>query len=119
MLVRPWTDPVITGQSSFNKRECCDVAGRIAQRDDDGNIADKWIFEKIIDIHDKDIEKNGLTYLIKWKYNNEPSWQPELDLEGCENALQNFHRKNPHKPGRPAWVKMALKPPRNPRRQLR
>lgn len=104
-LVRPWIDPVIPNQSSINEEEHQPVAGRVAERDDDGNIEDKWVFEKILDVHDED--KKGLTYLIKWKYNEIPSWQPESDLEGCEKALKNFHNLNPHKPSPSGWANIS------------
>ena len=104
-LVRPWIDPVIPNQSSINEEERRSVAGRVAERDDDGNIEDKWVFEKILGVHDED--RKGLTYLIKWKYNDIPSWQPESDLKGCEKALKDFHNLNPHKPSPPKWANIS------------
>lgn len=102
-LVRPWNDPVIPNQSNINKEERRIVPGRVAERDDDGHIEDKWVFEKILDVHDEEGEK-GLTYLIRWKYDDTPSWQPESDLKRCEKALLKFHRKYPDKPGPPTWL---------------
>ena len=95
---------MIPEQSSINDEERRGVAGRVAERNDDGNIADKWEFEKILDVHDEDID--GLTYLVKWKYNDVPSWQPESDLRGCEKALTEFHKRNSEKPGPPSWMKI-------------
>ena len=63
-LVRPWTAPVIDGQTQLNSKEYRNVAGRVAEREDDGNVADKWVFEKILDVHDEDKREKGLTYLI-------------------------------------------------------
>ena len=84
LLARPWTEPILAGQSVINSLENRNVAGRIAERGDDGNILDKWELEKILDVHADDIEKSGLTHLIEWKYNNKATWQPQADLEGCE-----------------------------------
>ncbi|EAQ82860.1 hypothetical protein CHGG_11115 [Chaetomium globosum CBS 148.51] len=78
---------------------------RIAKRDDDGIIQDEWQFEKILDVHDEDKETSGLTYLVKWKHYDEPTWQPEQDLKGCKDVLKLFHDKYPEKPGPPNWVK--------------
>ena len=103
-LVQPWSEPALHNQSEINQLEKRNIAGRIAERDDVGNILDKWIFEKILDVHDEDINQSGLTYLIKQKYNDEPSWHPEADLKGCEMALKTFHENNPEKPAPPIWV---------------
>jgi hypothetical protein len=79
------------------------VAGRIVERNDDGNIEERWEFEKILDVHDED-EEAGLTYLVKWKYYDEPTWQPEEDLKSSPDAVKRFHQQNPSKPGPPAWI---------------
>ena len=39
--VRLWSPEKITGQARLNKKERLNIAGRIAERDDDGNITDK------------------------------------------------------------------------------
>lgn len=77
------------------------------------------MFEKILNVHDEDSNRSGLTYLIKWKYHDEPSWQPESDLKGCEKALKKFHLKNPSKPGPPEWVKLLPKISSVPDQKLR
>ncbi|XP_044714488.1 chromo (CHRromatin organization MOdifier) domain-containing protein [Hirsutella rhossiliensis] len=100
--------------SKINADERRNVAGRVAERDDDGNIEEKWEFEKILDVHDEDPE-HGLTYLIKWKHHDEPTWQPEDDLKGCEGAVKRFHERNPEKPGPPAWATDAPARPRRSR----
>ena len=69
--------------------------------------------EKILDVHDED-KKAGLTYLIKWKYDDEPTWQPEEDLKSSPGTVKRFHQQNPSKPGPPAWIA-----PPNGRRQGR
>ena len=102
--VRLYQAPTISGQDEINAQERRNVTGRVAQRDDEGNIEDKWEFEKILDVHDEDKEESGLTYLVKWKYYNEPTWQPEADLKGCKDILKRFHAANPDKPGPPAWL---------------
>jgi hypothetical protein len=116
--VRLWQPEQIPGQAQLNAAERRNIAGRIAQRDDDGNIEDRWQFERILDVHDEDIQEHGLTYQIKWKYHDEPTWEPEECLKGCDRALLQFHELNPEKPGPPAWVE---KPPtlKRPRRRPR
>ena len=96
--VRLWFPEEIPGQAQINREERRNVAGRVVERDDEGNIEDKWEFEKILDVHDEDLREHGLTYLIKWKYHEEPTWQPEADLKGCERQVLAFHEQHPEKP---------------------
>jgi hypothetical protein len=103
--VRLWFPEAIPGQVRINKEERRNVAGRIAERDDDGNITDKWEFEKILDVHDEQMDEHGLTYCIKWKHHDEETWEPEECLKGCERALLKFHKQHPEKPGPPDWVR--------------
>ena len=60
-----WFPKEIPGQAYINKEKCYNIIGRIAKRDDNGNIIDKWEFEKILNIYNKQIDKYGLTYYIK------------------------------------------------------
>ena len=53
LKVRLWFFKEIPGQVYINKEECCNVTGRIAKRDNNGNIINKWEFKKIFNIHDK------------------------------------------------------------------
>ena len=115
--VRLYQAPAIQGQDEINAAERRNVKGRIARRDDDGNIQDEWRFEKILDVHDEDKETSGLTYLVKWKHYDEPTWQPEEDLKDCKEVLKLFHDKHPEKPGPPDWVK-AKRPHRKPRKKV-
>lgn len=110
--VRLWNATPIPGQDEINRRERRNVAGRIVERNDDGNIEERWEFEKILDVHDED-EEAGLTYLVKWKYHDEPTWQPEEDLKSSPDAVKRFHQQNPSKPGPPAWI---ARPRGRPRR---
>jgi RNase H-like domain found in reverse transcriptase/Reverse transcriptase (RNA-dependent DNA polymerase)/Integrase zinc binding domain/Chromo (CHRromatin Organisation MOdifier) domain len=112
--VRLWFPETLAGQERINAEERRNVAGRIAERDDDGNIEDRWEFEKILDVHDEDKEA-GLTYLIKWKYHDEATWQPEEDLKSCERAVRAYHEQNTGKPGPPAWAMTKLAPRRRGR----
>jgi len=41
------------------------IIGRIAERDNNSNITDKWEFKKILNIHNKQMDEHGLTYYIK------------------------------------------------------
>ena len=53
LKVRFWFPEEIPGQAYINKEECCNVTGRIAKRDNNGNITDKWEFKKILDVYNK------------------------------------------------------------------
>ena len=53
LKVHLWFPEEIPSQVRINKEECCNITGRIAERDDNGNITDKQEFEKILDIHNK------------------------------------------------------------------
>ena len=43
----------IPSQIYINKKECYNVTGRIAKRNNNGNIIDKQKFKKILNIHNK------------------------------------------------------------------
>ena len=53
LKVRLWFPEEIPGQAHINKEEYCNITGRIAKRDNNGNITDKWEFKKILNIHNK------------------------------------------------------------------
>ena len=53
LKVRLWFPKEIPGQAYINKEEYCNVTGRIAERDNNGNITNKWEFKKILNIHNK------------------------------------------------------------------
>ena len=65
LKVRLWFPEEIPSQTRINKEECCNVISRIAKRDNNGNIINKWEFEKILNIHNKQMDKHSLTYYIK------------------------------------------------------
>ena len=60
LKVRLWFPKEIPGQVYINKEEYCNITGRIAKRDDNSNIINKWEFKKIFDIHNKQINKYSL-----------------------------------------------------------
>ena len=43
----------IFSQIHINKEECCNITSKIAERDNNGNITDKWEFKKILNIYNK------------------------------------------------------------------
>ena len=100
--VRLWELEEIPGQAEINTSERRNVKGRVVERDDNGNVEEKWEFEKILDVHNED--PKGLTYEIKWRHHKDTTWQLEDDLKGCERAVQRFHELNPGKPGPPVWA---------------
>ena len=53
LKVRLWFPKEIPGQVYINKEEYCNVIGRIAKRDNNSNITDKWEFKKIFNIYNK------------------------------------------------------------------
>jgi hypothetical protein len=53
LKVRLWFLKEIFSQVYINKEEYCNITGRIAKRDNNGNIIDKWEFEKIFNIYNK------------------------------------------------------------------
>ena len=60
----------IPSQAYINKEERCNIIGRIAKKDNNNNIINKWKFEKILNIYNKQRDKHSLIYYIKWKYYN-------------------------------------------------
>ena len=53
LKVRLWFPEEIPSQAYINKEKCHNVTGRIAKRDNNSNITDKWEFKKILDIYNK------------------------------------------------------------------
>ena len=53
LKVRLWFPKEIPSQAYINKEKRRNVTGRIAKRDDNGNITDKWEFKKILNIYNK------------------------------------------------------------------
>ena len=43
----------ILSQVHINKEECCNITDRIAKRDNNGNIINKWEFKKILNVYNK------------------------------------------------------------------
>ena len=43
----------IPSQAHINKKEYCNIIGKIAKRDNNSNITDKWEFKKIFNIYNK------------------------------------------------------------------
>ena len=79
-------------QTHINKEEYYNVINRIAKRDDNSNIIDKWEFEKIFNIYNKQINEHGLIYYIKWKYYSKKTQEPEKSLKGCKRVLLKFYK---------------------------
>ena len=53
LKVRFWFPEEISGQTRINKKECYNITGRIAKRNNNSNIINKWEFKKILNIHNK------------------------------------------------------------------
>ena len=53
LKVRLWFPKEIPSQAYINKEEYCNVTSRIAKRDNNSNITDKWEFKKILNVHNK------------------------------------------------------------------
>ena len=82
----------IPGQAYINKKEYCNITGRIVKRDNNSNIINKQEFKKIFNVYNKQINKYGLIYYIKWKYYNKETWEPEKSLKECERVLLRFYK---------------------------
>ena len=48
-----WFPEEIPSQAYINKEEYCNVISRIAKRDNNGNIINKWEFKKILNVYNK------------------------------------------------------------------
>jgi hypothetical protein len=53
LKVRLWFPKEISGQVYINKEEYRNITGRIAKRDNNSNITDKWEFEKIFNVYNE------------------------------------------------------------------
>ena len=49
-------------------------------------------------MHNKQIDKHGLIYCIKWKYYNKETQEPKKLLKGYERVLLKFYKQYPKKP---------------------
>ena len=121
-LLRPYNGNPSQPQRLINEAERRNVRGRVLERDDDTDeVIEKWEFERILDCHND--YGDGNHYSVKWKH-HAPTWQPAKDLKGQDEALWEFHRQNPNKPGPPAWVRRPRElatetPTPGPRRSTR
>ena len=111
-LLRPKTNGQgLKGQDLINEAESRNIRGRILERDDETEeVVEKWEFEALLDCHNE----ARLHYLVKWRY-HKPTWQPASDLKGQDEALLEFHKQHPDKPGPPSWVKKRPSVRRSPR----
>ena len=82
----------IPSQAYINKEERYNIIGRIAERDNNSNIINKWEFEKILNIYNKQKDEYSLIYYIKWKYYNKKTQEPEKSLKGCKYVLLKFYK---------------------------
>ena len=53
LKIRLWFPEEIPSQVYINKKEYYNIIGKIAKRDNNGNITDKWEFKKIFNIYNK------------------------------------------------------------------
>ena len=53
LTVRFWFPKEIPSQAHINKEKYCNIIGRIAKRDNNGNIINKQKFKKIFNIYNK------------------------------------------------------------------
>ena len=65
LKVRLWFPEEIPGQVYINKEKYRNVTGRIAKRDNNSNITDKWEYKKTFNVYNKQINKYSLIYYIK------------------------------------------------------
>ena len=82
----------IPSQVRINKEEYYNVINRIAKRDNNSNIIDKWEFKKIFNIYNKQIDKHGLIYYIKWKYYSKKTQEPKKSLKKYKYVLLKFYK---------------------------
>ena len=53
LKVHFWFPEEISSQAYINKEKCCNITGRITERDNNSNIINKWEFEKILNVYNK------------------------------------------------------------------
>jgi hypothetical protein len=97
--------PGLHGQAEINAAESRNLRGRILSRNDETDeIEERWEFDNLLDSRRRG--PRTLEYLVQWKY-HAATWQPAIDLKGCDDALYAFHRAHPAKPGPPSWLSKA------------
>lgn len=60
-------------------------------------------------IEDSKLRRGELVYLVKWTGNNEKTWEPEDNVQGAREAIEEFHKSYPYKPSERAYGKPRLK----------
>ena len=80
--------------------------GMVVRDDGTGEENREWHFEKIMDSRINRKTKK-LQYKIQWT-NSKPTWQPCEDVKGCDSDIDDFHSKNPTKPGPPDWFEASF-----------
>lgn len=105
-LVRPASSDPFPGQDEINEAQKPQEDPGIIRRDDNtGEEHIEWEFTHFLD--SRHTKKRGLEYRIQWK-NSAATWQPAIDVKGCDEDIIAFHRKFPDKPGPPEWFDKPL-----------
>ncbi|KAJ4364315.1 hypothetical protein N0V85_009292 [Neurospora sp. IMI 360204] len=71
--------------------------GRVMIRTDNHEEREEWDFEKLIDCAQLGGNHHWY-YQVKWKGDNQPTWEPKDHVIDCEEMLQRFHNEHPDKP---------------------
>ena len=87
-----WFPKEIPSQVRINKEEYYNIIGRIAKRDNNGNIINKWEFKFFFNIHNKQMDEHGLTYYIKQKYYSKKTQEPKKFLKEYKRVLLKFYK---------------------------
>ena len=105
-LVRPIASDPFPGQEQVNEaQQPQEDPGFVIRDNDTGEEHRHWEFTQLLD--SRHTKKRGLEYRIQWK-NSAATWQPAIDVQGCDEDIIAFHRKFPNKPGPPDWFDKSV-----------
>ena len=73
-------------------------------------IIDDEIEYEVEQVLDSKLHHGKLQYLVKWIGYNEPSWEPEENLEHAKDTVNDFYRLHPGAPRRLSIPRTRLRP---------
>jgi hypothetical protein len=89
------------GQEAANEEYDRRNAGVVLTDHPDQNPETEWYFDAIT--NSRLTPDGDLEYRVKWPAPHAATWEPARNVEGADDKIYEFHKKNPSKPGPPEW----------------
>jgi hypothetical protein len=92
------------GQEAANEEYDRRNAGVVLTDHPDQNPETEWYFDAIT--NSRLTPDGDLEYRVKWPAPHAATWEPARNVEGADDKIYEFHKKNPSKPGLPEWWRL-------------